>query len=257
MAIAGSTDWTRHFQQPIQSSEQFGITRDHLLGLIIVLLFVLGLLAYQKLARQAPKPKRQSRYQKPKTDKANTATPALGSIFKTAPQAKPSIANTPSMADPKKQMDAISRVSFESIALLNKEESRLLPILEDVVKQVDSGHRVMAQTSMGEILRPKSGSGTPPQVAAAFASINSKRLDFIVVDQSGQLACAIEYQGSGHYQGTAFMRDAVKKEVLRRADVPFVEVPAKFDPKDVTRIVYNILKPDPSGSQHRHTTVHM
>ena len=36
----------------------------------------------------------------------------------------------------------------------------------------------------------------------------------------------MEYQGSGHYQGTAAARDAVKKEALRKAGVRYVELSA-------------------------------
>ena len=35
---------------------------------------------------------------------------------------------------------------------------------------------------------------------------------------------AVEYQGGAHYQGTATIRDAVKKEALNKAGVGYVEV---------------------------------
>ena len=35
---------------------------------------------------------------------------------------------------------------------------------------------------------------------------------------------AVEYQGGGHYQGTATIRDAVKKEALSKAGVAYIEV---------------------------------
>ena len=38
------------------------------------------------------------------------------------------------------------------------------------------------------------------------------------------VSCGMEYQGGGHYQSTAAARDAVKKEALRRAGVPTIEV---------------------------------
>ena len=37
---------------------------------------------------------------------------------------------------------------------------------------------------------------------------------------------AIEYQGTGHHQGTAAARDAVKKEALRKAGIGYHEVVA-------------------------------
>ena len=37
---------------------------------------------------------------------------------------------------------------------------------------------------------------------------------------------AIEYQGTGHHQGSAAARDAVKKEALRKAGIGYHEVVA-------------------------------
>lgn len=161
------------------------------------------------------------------------------------------------LADPAEQMKAIAKCEFETTRLLNREEARLLPLLETLVRTAGRGHRVMAQTSMGEVLAPRKGSGTEAQIKAAFASINSKRLDFLIIDRSGRMVCAIEYQGSGHYQGTAFFRDAVKKEVLRRAGVPLIEVQRNFSTVDVETSVRRILRPEAPGSQHGHTTVHV
>jgi hypothetical protein len=96
--------------------------------------------------------------------------------------------------------------------------------LENTVDEIGKGHRVMAQTSMGEIIRPKPRSGTWRNRDDAFASINSKRLDFAIVDSRGYLVRAVEYQGGGHHQGKAFMRDAVKREVVRKAGVAWIEV---------------------------------
>jgi len=61
---------------------------------------------------------------------------------------------------------------------------------------------------------------------SAFRSINSKRVDILIVDQGGWPVAAVEYQGDGHYQGTAAGRDAVKKEALRKAGIRYVEITA-------------------------------
>ncbi len=139
----------------------------------------------------------------------------------------PRIGDTPrDMRDPLAQINVIAHVDFETIPLLNKAEARLLPVLEAAIREYGQGHRLMAQTSLGEILRPKETSGTSDLRKNAYASINSKRLDFAVFDRFGHLAAAIEYQGSGHYASGAFMRDAVKREALRKAGVPYIELAA-------------------------------
>ena len=163
--------------------------------------------------------------------------------YKTPTHTTLAIPSTPNVRDPKQQMEAIALVDFEITPLLNREEARLLPLLESCVRQIRKGHRVMAQTSMGEIIRPKHVGVSEDQQRAAYASINSKRLDFAIFDKFGRLVVAIEYQGSGHYQAKSFMRDAVKREVLRKAGVRYMEVPQDFIHDDLTRQILSIISP--------------
>ena len=122
------------------------------------------------------------------------------------------------------QLDHIAKVAFERKPILNKAEQRVFAALEGIVAEIGGGHRVMAQTCMGEVLQPVKDSGEWPDRKRAFLAINSKRFDFAVLDAAGMLVMAVEYQGAGHHQKKAFIRDAVKREVCRRASVPFVEV---------------------------------
>jgi hypothetical protein len=172
----------------------------------------------------------------------------------------PQARDQPNMADPKNQMDAIAASDFETCRLLNKEEARLLPVLERSLRKANQGHRVMAQTSLGEMIRPKNTRATNLN-KRAFASINSKRLDFAVINKFGMLVCAIEYQGTGHYRKTSFMRDAVKREVLRKAGVPFLEILPDFSPQNLERQLLEAIgftkhPPKPSPSRHSHAALH-
>lgn len=135
------------------------------------------------------------------------------------------------LRDPKVQMQAISLAEFETQPLLNKEEYRLLPILEQITKDLGNGYRIIIQTTLGEVLCARAK--TKEMQRLANASINSKRLDFAIVDSAGILKLAIEYQGSGHYQGQAFMRDAVKREALRKAGVHMLEVRKDYTAQQV------------------------
>lgn len=145
------------------------------------------------------------------------------------------------LRDPLRQMDAIAQSAFECVPLLNREEARLLPILEAAVREVGDGHRLMAQTSLGELIRPSPNLGTTETRRRAFASINSKRLDFAVINRYGYLVLAIEYHGSGHYHKQSFIRDAVKREALRKAGVPTIEVPERFKSADLRADLLGIL----------------
>lgn len=144
------------------------------------------------------------------------------------------------VSDVDEQLSFVTAVEFERQPLLNKGEFRVLLVLEGVVRELRSGHRVMAQTSLGEVLRPKR-TGNAVDADLAFRSINSKRSDFIVVDRRGLAVLAVEYQGGGHYQGTAVKRDAVKRAAFESAGVTFIEVPAQFDAALLTGQVRGLL----------------
>lgn len=136
------------------------------------------------------------------------------------------------MTDPKAQLAAISKVHFEKRKLMNPEEYRVFVQVEKTVSEIRAGYQVMAQTSLGEFIKPSKQTDWRTN-KDAFASVNSKRIDIIVLDKFGHVALAIEYQGSGHHQNGAFMRDAVKREALRRAGIPMLEVQVDTKPEEV------------------------
>ena len=63
------------------------------------------------------------------------------------------------LTDPEKQMSAIAKVAFEKRKLLNTSEFRVFRELEEIASSVEGGYRVMAQTSLGEVIAPKDNSG--------------------------------------------------------------------------------------------------
>jgi len=153
------------------------------------------------------------------------------------------------LSDPKDQIAAVSRVSFERRQIMNRGEFALFRVLEDQIAQFGGAYRLMAQTSLGELIRPSADGAQSHVRRAAHASINSKRLDFAIIDRSGFLALAIEFQGTGHHLGeNAFMRDAVKREALRKAGVQMMEVETGWTPEDVQRRLCQALGRPSSGA---------
>ncbi|WP_370307925.1 DUF2726 domain-containing protein [Sphingobium abikonense] len=122
----------------------------------------------------------------------------------------------PDLSDIGGQLRAVMAATFQKRRVLSSSEYRVFKIIEDDLAAMRRGYRVFGQTSLGEILQSP--------CADAFRSINSKRADILVIDRSGWPILAVEYQGGGHYQGTAVARDAIKKEALRKAGVRYVEV---------------------------------
>jgi len=124
----------------------------------------------------------------------------------------------PDLTDVGQQFHAVMAASFQKQRLLSLREYRAFKTIEELVISGGRGCRVFAQANLGEILRSPDPN--------AYRSINSKRVDILVVDRGGWPVLAVEYQGNGHYQGVAAARDAIKKEALRKAGVGYVEVSA-------------------------------
>lgn len=136
--------------------------------------------------------------------------------------------------DAAEQLRIVMNSEFSARPLLNQSEARVFEELCEIVNRSNPGWRVMAQVSLGEILRSKN--------TEAFGCINSKRVDMLLIDEACRPRHAIEYHGDGHYQGTAAARDAVKKEALRRAGIGYHEVVAgKTTPTDLRQFVENLI----------------
>jgi hypothetical protein len=145
---------------------------------------------------------------------------------------------------PEDQLRIVSKAKFAPRRLLSKSETRVFLSAEKAIKEGELPWRAMAQVCLGEVLWSAD--------ARAFGAINSKRVDVLLVDENSHPVAAIEYQGSGHYQGSAPARDAVKKEALRRAGVRYIEISTDHRPKDLAAEIARIaavrkLKASASG----------
>ncbi|MBX7528549.1 DUF2726 domain-containing protein [Qipengyuania vesicularis] len=134
------------------------------------------------------------------------------------------------------QLKLVSRSSFTSRSLLNKSEAKVFEALDSAVIARNSRWQVMAQVSLGEFL------ASPDK--DAFLAVNSKRVDFALMDENCQVLHALEYQGSGHHTGTsAAARDAVKKEALRKAGIGYHEIVAGHTTPSELRALVEKLVP--------------
>ena len=74
--------------------------------------------------------------------------------------------------------------------------------------------------------------------------VNSKRVDFALIDGACRVVHALEYQGTGHHAGlSAAARDAVKKEALRKAGIGYHEVVAGHTTPSELRALVEKLVP--------------
>jgi hypothetical protein len=140
------------------------------------------------------------------------------------------------ITDAADQLRTVMDAEFTVQPLLNKSEARLFRELDKLVIAKNPAWQVMAQVSLGEILRCKD--------YRAYSCINSKRVDLLLVDGDCAARHAIEYQGDGHHQkkNSAAARDAVKKEALRKAGIGYHEVVAGHTkPADLRALVEKLV----------------
>lgn len=135
--------------------------------------------------------------------------------------------------DAAEQLRIVMQSSFKSRPLLNAPERRLLTHLDRALSEEAPGWRAMGQVCLGEILECRE--------QAAFAAINSKRVDLLIIDPDCKPLHAIEFQGTGHYQGSAAARDAVKKEALRKAGIGYAEIVSGDTPADLRAMVRKLV----------------
>lgn len=151
--------------------------------------------------------------------------------------------------DPETQMRAFTAVTLEPVALLRREEIGLLKLLETTVDEIGAGHRVVVHANLAEMLRPEESAGTPADRQIALAALKSMSLDFAVIDGAGRLVAAIGYHGSAHYLSETYVKDSVKRDVVRRADLPYVEVAQNFDPAEISNRLRTLLVPPTAFAQ--------
>ncbi|HTN14643.1 MAG TPA: DUF2726 domain-containing protein [Sphingomonadaceae bacterium] len=132
------------------------------------------------------------------------------------------------------QLKLVMKADFRDRPLLNKSEGNVFRVLDKIVIARNPQWQVMAQVSVGEFIACDD--------TDAYRCINSKRVDFVLMDEHCRARHALEYQGNGHHQGSAAARDAVKKEALRKAGIGYHEVVAGHTtPAELKRLVEKLV----------------
>lgn len=158
--------------------------------------------------------------------------------YRPASPSAPRSAEVSKVADAADQLRIVMGAEFSAQPLLNRSEARVFQELDRLVIGFNPSWQVMAQVSLGEILRSRD--------ADAYRCINSKRVDLLLVDGHCRPRHVVEYQGGAHHQGSAAARDAVKKEALRRAGIGYHEVIAGHTtPLDLRRLIERLVDKPP------------
>jgi hypothetical protein len=153
-------------------------------------------------------------------------------------------AELPDIWDATSQLRHVMAASFHKKKIMSKAEYKVFKVVESEVQSLRNGCRVLSQTSLGQIVGSDS--------EQAFRSINSKRVDVLIIGPWGDPIAAIEYQGKGHYQSDAAARDAIKREALRKAGIHFIEIDDSHSPGEIVQSVRKALRQlEPPGYSFR------
>lgn len=128
---------------------------------------------------------------------------------------------TNKIAHAEKQFDALGQADLSARRVFNKSEQKIFTELRSALNTIDADVTVMGQVSMGAMIKTKSVEGMPQYLGRnAYRAINSKRVDFALVDAVGTVRLVVEFDGPSHAARANRARDSVKMEALKRAGIP-------------------------------------
>lgn len=121
----------------------------------------------------------------------------------------------------------VSDARFLVKRLMTDNEAIVLSEIESIIDEIAEPWRVLAQVGLAQVIGSVS--------AEASASIDGQVAAMVIVTADRTPIAVVEYQSLGQVRGDDVMRDAIKREALRRAGIAFIEVRASDEPGDLRR----------------------
>jgi hypothetical protein len=138
---------------------------------------------------------------------------------------------------------AAARVAIHPEPMMNGKELALFQWLFDRLEAATPTWSLHAQVSMGAFLRVDSRAPKRDQMATR-GSFAQKRVDFLVVDETGLPVVAIEYHGSDHFQGDYQKHDAGKAQALEEAGISLLIITEDMRPGAIWQALEGLLELD-------------
>ena len=125
------------------------------------------------------------------------------------------------VADPSDPLDGLRGCTIRHRGrLMGREQGRVYAALLDWA--VPLGLRVSTEVSMSAIFTVSHASRR--EQLRGFGKVRQKYVDFLILDAECRPLCGVEYHGTGHFQGDAAARDAIKRFAFARAGLPLIEM---------------------------------
>lgn len=133
----------------------------------------------------------------------------------------------PAVAKPEgvDKLRQVSDARFLTKRLMSDNEAIVLVELEAIIADLGEPWRVMPQVGLSQIIGSNSDEAT--------AAIEGQQVALLVVGGDRTPIAAVEYQPLGQIRSEDAVRDAVKREALRRSGIPYIEVRASDQPGDL------------------------
>ncbi|MBS9778556.1 MAG: DUF2726 domain-containing protein [Gammaproteobacteria bacterium] len=100
-------------------------------------------------------------------------------------------------------------------------------------KQQNKNLQLFAQASLGEILSH--------QNKKLYMDINSKRVDFVLVEKNYLPHIVIEIHGQGHYSNSATKRDIIKRNAIESAGIHYLPIAVGSEEEVIFNTVYEAV----------------
>lgn len=123
------------------------------------------------------------------------------------------------------KLRTVSDARFSAQRLMSDNEAIVLAEVGAIIAEIGQPWRVMAQVSLSRIITSTSFD--------AVGAIAGQHVALLIVDPDGVSIAAVEYQPLGQVRSEDAVRDAVKREALRRAGIAYIEVRASDGPGDL------------------------
>ncbi len=138
-----------------------------------------------------------------------------------------------------RELGAIKEADFHTAPVLTGEDVGVLGLIEEVVQDLESGFRVLVNANLETMVDLDDFRNRSRATRLSLAGIVIK---FAVVDRFGRLVMAIDHMGEQPLERQENINRTVVIEVLRKAGVWYLEIPAHYSAGNARAQISAVLR---------------
>ncbi len=137
------------------------------------------------------------------------------------------------------ELGAIKNSEFHTAPVLTGNDVGVLGLIEDVVKDINGGFRVLLNASLEKLVDLDEHRARSQATRLSMAGITLK---FAVVDRFGRLVMAIDHMGEVPLKRRENITRTVVIEILRKAGVWYLEIPFHYSDSNARAQIMAVLR---------------